>query len=180
MITDNQIKSKVWESKKEYCLTKESLKMLWENRIPLIRIKDFATEQECDILVAQAQLFHFNSYQNVYPKIERIGITVFEYNRISKAAYFQAVERTAKLTGEILINPHLEINLKHIDIRGTWGIDFSHFYRMIELLKRHSNSRKNIAWENLISRAYTLKEINQALADVEHGYVLKAVIQPNY
>ncbi|WP_243147309.1 zinc-binding dehydrogenase [Scytonema sp. UIC 10036] len=26
-------------------------------------------------------------------------------------------------TGEILINPHLEINLKHIDIRGTWGID---------------------------------------------------------
>jgi Zn-dependent alcohol dehydrogenase len=82
-------------------------------------------------------------------------------------------------TGEILINPHLEINLKHIDIRGTWGIDFSHFYRMIELLKRHSDSSKNIAWENLISRSYTLKEINQALADVEHGSVLKAVIQPN-
>ncbi|MEH2403269.1 zinc-binding dehydrogenase [Nostoc sp.] len=82
-------------------------------------------------------------------------------------------------TGEILINPHLEINLKHIDIRGTWGIDFSHFYRMIELLKRHSDSSKNIAWENLISRSYTLQEINQALADVEQGSVLKAVIQPN-
>jgi hypothetical protein len=66
--------------------------MLWENRIHLIRIKDFATEQECDSLVAQAQVFNFDSYQNVYPKIERIGITVFEYNPISKAAYFQAVE----------------------------------------------------------------------------------------
>ena len=82
-------------------------------------------------------------------------------------------------TGEILINPHLEINLKHIDIRGTWGIDFSHFYRMIELLKRHSDSRKNIAWSSIISRSYTLEEINQALADVEQGSVLKAVIQPN-
>jgi hypothetical protein len=37
-------------------------------------------------------VFNFDSYQNVYPKIERIGITVFEYNPISKAAYFQAVE----------------------------------------------------------------------------------------
>jgi threonine dehydrogenase-like Zn-dependent dehydrogenase len=81
--------------------------------------------------------------------------------------------------GEILINPHLKINLKHIDIRGTWGIDFSHFYRIIQLLKRHGDNRKNIAWENLISRSYTLEQINQALADVEHGSVLKAVIQPN-
>ncbi len=82
-------------------------------------------------------------------------------------------------TGEILINPHLEINLKHIDIRGTWGIDFSHFYRMIELLKRHSDSSIKIAWSSIISRSYTLEEINQALEDVEHGFVLKAVIQPN-
>ena len=82
-------------------------------------------------------------------------------------------------TGEILINPHLKINLKHIDICGTWGIDFSHFYRMIELLKHHGYNRKNIAWKNLISHSYTLEKINQALADVEHGSVLKAVIQPN-
>lgn len=82
-------------------------------------------------------------------------------------------------TGEILVNPHLEINLKHIDIRGTWGIDFSHFYRAIELLKRYSDSRINIAWESIISRSYTLEEVNQALADVEQGSVLKAVIQLN-
>lgn len=82
-------------------------------------------------------------------------------------------------TGEILLNPHLEINLKHIDIRGTWGIDFSHFYRMVQLLKRHSASKQEIAWEGIISRFYRLEEINQALTDVERGLVLKAAIQPN-
>lgn len=80
-------------------------------------------------------------------------------------------------TGEILLNPHLEINLKHIDIRGTWGIDFSHFYRMLQLLK--GNRQQEIAWERTISRFYRLEEINQALADVERGLVLKAAIQPN-
>jgi threonine dehydrogenase-like Zn-dependent dehydrogenase len=80
-------------------------------------------------------------------------------------------------TGEILLNPHLEINLKHIDIRGTWGIDFSHFYRMLQLLK--GTRQQEIAWERTISRFYRLDEINQALADVEKGLVLKAAIQPN-
>src|SRR5690349_231131 len=102
MIISNQIKPKIWENKQEYPLTKESLKMLWENRIPLIRIKDFATVQECESLDAQAQLFNFDSYQDVYPKIERIGITVFEYNRINKAAYFQAVERASHLRDLIM------------------------------------------------------------------------------
>ncbi|MCP6758270.1 MAG: hypothetical protein NHB32_05700 [Fischerella sp. CENA71] len=102
MITSNQIKTTVWENKQDYSLTKESLRMLWENRIPLIRIKDFATVQECDTLVAQAQFFNFDSYQDVYPQIERIGITVFEYNRISKAAYFQAVERASQLRNSIM------------------------------------------------------------------------------
>ena len=79
--------------------------------------------------------------------------------------------------GEILLNPHLDINRKHIDIRGTWGIDFSHFYRTIQLLNR--SHLYDIPWENIISRFYRLNEINQALADVEQGFVLKAVIQPD-
>ncbi|NJR70172.1 MAG: zinc-binding dehydrogenase [Synechococcales cyanobacterium CRU_2_2] len=82
-------------------------------------------------------------------------------------------------TGEVLLNPHLEINRKHIEIRGTWGIDFSHFYRMLQLLKRDRSRQYDIPWENMISRFYRLDEINQALADVEQGVVLKAAIQPN-
>ena len=97
MTNFNKIKSKVWENKQEYPLTKESLRMLFENRIPLIRLKEFATPQECEMLVAHAQLFNFDCYQDVNPKIERIGITVFEYNHISKATYFQSVEQATKL-----------------------------------------------------------------------------------
>lgn len=122
MITPSQIKSKVWENKQEHPLTKDSLKMLWENHIPLIRLKDFATPQECESLVAQAQLFNFDSYQNVYPKIERIGITVFEYNRISKAAYFQAVEQATKLRDCIMaasFNPLERLMEKIRDCTGA-------------------------------------------------------------
>lgn len=83
-------------------------------------------------------------------------------------------------TGEILINPHLEINLKHLEIRGTWGVDFSHFYRAIQFLARHgSQVGGGAGWERIISRIYTLEETNQALTDVERGVVLKALIQPN-
>lgn len=83
-------------------------------------------------------------------------------------------------TGEILINPHLEINLKHLEIRGTWGVDFSHFYRAMQFLARHGGQvGAGAGWERMISRIYTLEETNQALSDVEKGVVLKALIQPN-
>lgn len=118
----NKIKSKIWENKQEYSLTTESLRMLLENQIPLIRLKEFATPQECESLVAQAQLFNFDSYQDVYPKIERIGITVFEYNHISKAAYFQAVERAAQLRDSILaasFNPLERLMMKIRECTGA-------------------------------------------------------------
>ena len=145
MITDNQIKSKVWESNQDYSLTKESLKMLCENRIPLIRIKDFSTEQECDNLVAQAQVFNFDSYQNVYPKIERIGITVFEYNRISKAAYFQAVERTTKIRDSILT------------------ASFNPLERLIEKIRDCTGANVRIASEPLYGNYYAglIRKIEQ-------------------
>ncbi|MBD2562854.1 MULTISPECIES: 2OG-Fe(II)-dependent halogenase WelO5 family protein [Nostoc] len=120
--TSNQIKSKVWDKKQEYPLTTESLRMLLENRIPLIRLKEFATPQECEMLVNKAELFNFDCYQNVNPKIERIGITVFEYNRISKTAYFQAVERTTKLRDCIMaasFNPLERLMLKIRECTGA-------------------------------------------------------------
>ena len=79
-------------------------------------------------------------------------------------------------TGEITLNPHLEINRKHLDIRGTWGSDFSHFHRMIQILARHGSQ---VEWERIISRTYSLDEMNQAIAAVEAGTVVKALVQPN-
>ncbi|MEH2050566.1 2OG-Fe(II)-dependent halogenase WelO5 family protein [Nostoc sp.] len=97
----NHIKSSMWDNKQEYPLTTESLKMLLEQRIPLIRLKEFATPQECEMLYAQSQLLNFNAYEDVSPKIEKVGITVFEYNRISKADYFKEVEIATKLRDSI-------------------------------------------------------------------------------
>lgn len=78
--------------------------------------------------------------------------------------------------GEVSINPHLEINKKHLDVRGCWGSDFSHFYRMVAVLARHGD---RVGWERMISRSYRLDEMNTALDDVAAGRVVKAVVSPN-
>jgi len=74
--------------------------------------------------------------------------------------------------GEVSLNPHQEINRKHLEIRGTWGADYSHFHRMVGILARHPE----VGWERMIGRTYLLDETNEALADVEAGRVVKAVI----
>lgn len=82
-------------------------------------------------------------------------------------------------SGTVSINPHLDINSKHLDIRGTWGIDFSHFYKAIEILKDPKPAGADKAsWEDLITRIYGMAQIGQALEDVEQGRVVKAVIDP--
>ena len=78
--------------------------------------------------------------------------------------------------GEVTINPHLDINKKHLEIRGCWGSDFSHFYRMVNVLARHGD---RVNWERMISRVYALNEMNAALEDVAAGRVVNAVVKPN-
>ena len=77
--------------------------------------------------------------------------------------------------GETAINPHLDINRKHVEIRGTWGADYSHFHRMVGILARHGDA---VGWERMIGRVYGLDELNEALADVAEGRVVKAVVDP--
>jgi len=78
--------------------------------------------------------------------------------------------------GSVEIEPHLDINRKHLDIRATWGIDFSHFHRSLHTLARF---RDAFPWCDIISRFYALDEAAQALADVEGGRAVKAVLCPN-
>ena len=73
------------------------------------------------------------------------------------------------------INPHLDINRKHLEIRGCWGSDFSHLYRGMRVLARYGD---RFGWERMISRVYTLDEADQALADVQDMKVVKALIRP--
>ena len=78
--------------------------------------------------------------------------------------------------GDIRMNPHLDINKKHLEIRGCWGADFSHLWRGMQVLAKHGD---RFQWERFISRRYSLAEANQALDDVEHYRTVKALIDPN-
>lgn len=130
MIVDTPINSAVWETTDECPLCAVSLQKLFENKIPLICIRQFATLQECDALVAQANLLGFNAYHDVVPKIERIGITVFEYNSIGKADYFQAVDQAGK-------------KQHHITCAS-----FNPLQRLMERLKNHTSATVRIASES--------------------------------
>jgi len=78
--------------------------------------------------------------------------------------------------GDISINPHLDINRKHLEIRGTWGIDYGHLWRAMRVLAKHGDRYQ---WERFISRRYSLEEAQMALDDVAQLRVVKAVIEPN-
>ena len=75
--------------------------------------------------------------------------------------------------GETSLNPHLDLNKKHLDVRGCWGSDFSHFYRATQIA-----AQRGEAWTQMKLISYELNEANEALADVKEGRVLKALIRP--
>src|SRR5207247_5467767 len=70
-------------------------------------------------------------------------------------------------------NPHLDLNKKHLEVRGCWGSDFSHFYRGVQLV---SDPARSAPWTRLKPKlsSYGLQDANEALADVAEGRVLKA------
>ncbi|HJP90819.1 MAG TPA: zinc-binding dehydrogenase [Pyrinomonadaceae bacterium] len=71
-------------------------------------------------------------------------------------------------------NPHLDLNKKHLDVRGCWGSEFSHFYRAAQLV-----SQRPETWARMKLDRYGLNQANEALADVSAGRVLKALIKPS-
>lgn len=81
------------------------------------------------------------------------------------------------VSNEIAFNPHLDLNKKHLDVRGCWGSDFSHFHRAVQII---SDTRLSLPWSLLqpnLAR-FGLHEANEALAAVASGGVLKALIDP--
>src|SRR5436309_9421065 len=78
---------------------------------------------------------------------------------------------------EAAFNPHLDLNKKHLDVRGCWGSDFSHFYRGVQIV---SDPDRSAPWAKLRTKLsrYHLENANEALADVAEGRVLKALIEP--
>jgi len=78
--------------------------------------------------------------------------------------------------GPVTFNPHLDLTKKHLEVRGVWGSDFSHFFRSVQII---SDSQRSQPWEAMKLTRYGLSQANEALADVSGGRVLKALIQPS-
>ena len=78
--------------------------------------------------------------------------------------------------GGVSINPHSQINRKHVEIRGCWGCDFSHVFRAVRLLAEQGSA---LPWADAITGRYPLERANEALAAVASRSVVKAIIVPN-
>jgi len=75
--------------------------------------------------------------------------------------------------GTTSFNPHLDLNKKHLDVRGCWGSEFSHFYRATQIVKHRPE-----VWTQMKLISYGLDRANEALKDVSEGRVIKALIRP--
>jgi len=78
--------------------------------------------------------------------------------------------------GAVKIHPHFQVNRKHVEIRGVWGCDYSHFHRAVAIAARHG---ERFPWRDMVTRSYRLDEAGEALAAVEQRTVMKALIAPN-
>jgi L-iditol 2-dehydrogenase len=77
--------------------------------------------------------------------------------------------------GETVFNPHLDLNKKHLEVRGCWGSDYSHFHRAVEMLR---NPRAAQLWSAMKLERFGLAQANDALEAVAAGKVVKALIDP--
>lgn len=109
--------------------------------------------------------------------IEATGVAsaVAEGLRMTRDAGRYVVVGQYTDAGPAEFNPHLDLNKKHLDVRGCWGSDLSHFYRAVQVLARY---HRQFPWAELVSGRYTLDQAQDALEDMAAQRVMKALIVP--
>ncbi|HEX7051740.1 MAG TPA: zinc-binding dehydrogenase [Longimicrobiales bacterium] len=78
--------------------------------------------------------------------------------------------------GDVAFNPHADLNRKHLDVRGSWGSDYSHFHRAVRIMADAERARP---WSRLALDSFGLAAADRALDDVAAGRVIKALIDPH-
>ena len=78
--------------------------------------------------------------------------------------------------GSVQINPHIELNRPHLQVRGCWGSDFGHLYRAVRTVARHA---EGFPWQSMINGRYSLDEATHALQATERQESIKTLILPN-
>lgn len=109
--------------------------------------------------------------------IEATGVpaAVPEGMRLTRDAGTYVVVGQYTNVGDATFNPHLDLNQKHLTIRGCWGSDVGHVYRSVLVMARYSGQ---FPWTELISADYDLAHAQDALNDVAAQRVVKALIVP--
>ncbi len=109
--------------------------------------------------------------------IEATGVpsAVPEGMRLTRDAGRYVVVGQYTNVGSASLNPHLDLNQKHLEVRGCWGSDVGHLYRSIQVMARYS---QQFQWTDLISGEYDLSHAQKALEDVASQRVVKALIVP--
>lgn len=77
--------------------------------------------------------------------------------------------------GPIELSPYRHVNRKHVDLRGCWGSDFSHFYRSIAMMARHHHS---VPWREMVTARFDLDHLDDALRAVESQSHVKVAVDP--
>lgn len=121
-MTQSTLESRgTWTAEGEYELTAENLKLLLDNRIPVIRIRNFATPEECASFVAAARAGNIK-YYSVATKIGYIGMAQYEYRwGKPKEDFFAAVPAANRDLQELVSNCSFDPLQRLIDrLQAVW------------------------------------------------------------
>lgn len=110
-----------WMAEGEYELTTENLRLLLDNHIPAIRIRGFATPQECDSFTAAARSGNIQ-YYSVATKIGYIGMAQYEYRwGRPKEDFFAAVPAANRDLREVIARCSFDPLQRLIDqLQAVW------------------------------------------------------------
>ncbi len=77
--------------------------------------------------------------------------------------------------GSVEINPHIQINRKHVSLRGCWGSKYEHFHRAVEIATRFGRDKP---WREMVTATYRLEDASAAASAVARRTAIKALISP--
>jgi L-iditol 2-dehydrogenase len=78
--------------------------------------------------------------------------------------------------GDVRIHPHWQINRKHVEVRGCWGCDFSHFDRAVRVAAKFG---ERVPWKEMVGGRFGLSQAGEALAAIAAQSMTKAIIDPS-
>ena len=135
---------------------------------------DIGTTTEQDRLAAVREL---TGGRGADVTIEATGVpaAVPEGMRLTRDAGRYVVVGQYTNVGDATFNPHLDLNQKHLDVRGCWGSDVGHVYRSVQVMAKYAT---RFPWTELISGEYDLAHTQDALDDVAAQRVVKALVVP--